>query len=225
MFSLKKNINLCLNVYNFFHKNQYEKIIFTKNKNLQTNINGILVYIITYLFYESCMMYVSLLNDNYNIYYYIISFFKSIYLICIFHNIDNDISFIEKLNNMFFINTLSLIFQYLFLFINDNYYGVKNNDVGFLYLCIFLNNFYYFTILGFFIKTFNDYKFKFIEKNNENIIECCICLERIDFDHFQLNCCKNYVHKLCINQYIEYNKNSICIYCRENFENYGEIYL
>ena len=57
---------------------------------------------------------------------------------------------------------------------------------------------------------------------NEDVIECCICLEPTNKDYI-MNCCSQKIHELCLKKWSEkdYNLNQIskCPICWTDFDN------
>ncbi len=57
---------------------------------------------------------------------------------------------------------------------------------------------------------------------NENVIECCICLEPLKNDH-SMDCCSQKIHKKCLKSWCEKDYNlkilSKCPMCRTEFDN------
>jgi hypothetical protein len=52
-------------------------------------------------------------------------------------------------------------------------------------------------------------------------IECCICLNTFDYEFIITNCCKKYIHKICLMDWIlsDFNINIKCSMCRIKLKN------
>ena len=116
---------------------------------------------------------------------------------------------------------------------NDEQYGLFCVLILFLTIVIFfLMYFYIYTKckrMNINYENNNLYIFENLEYDDleinlnaiNNKIECCICLEIMDNNIYETKCCKKYVHKKCIVNYILYHKknnnnNILCPYCRSN---------
>lgn len=55
--------------------------------------------------------------------------------------------------------------------------------------------------------------------------ECCICLNTFNYEFIIMNCCKKYIHKTCLMDWIlsDYNKILKCPLCIQNVENINNI--
>lgn len=55
----------------------------------------------------------------------------------------------------------------------------------------------------------------------DSYTECCICLNTLDHEFLLMNCCKKYIHRQCLMDWIlsEYNKMVKCPMCIQNINN------
>jgi hypothetical protein len=72
----------------------------------------------------------------------------------------------------------------------------------------------------------NDNRQEFCNDNRQEFcvdsyIECCICLNTFDYEFILMNCCKKYIHKQCLMDWIlsEFNHMVKCPMCIQNIEN------
>lgn len=59
------------------------------------------------------------------------------------------------------------------------------------------------------------------DRYDDPYTECCICLNTLDYEFMLMNCCKKFIHKQCLMDWIlsEYNQMVKCPMCIQNIEN------
>jgi hypothetical protein len=218
-------INYILNVPIFI---MLKELIFKKtsiihyqydNDIIEKFINSVSIFNILNLFYEIFIQYICFLDNKVNEHLFLLIISRDIIMLIIFHIYTNYNNLLKIINFSLYINIVVYsAFYHILSFVELN-----EENRGYIYLMILFNNIYF--IITYIIIILFYKKFNFIfENSSNNKVEhikedlCCICLELMQCNDSQkLNCCKNYIHICCMDEYID-KSNKKCPLCREQLK-------